>query len=199
MRKIRFLPLLIIPFFLFGCHENNTSSSSSEEEQNLISLSHTSISLPEDRTFQLNVEMDESLKDYLVFWTIRDESVATVDNGLITALQVGSTICTVQVGKYTASCAINVTDYEPDRALNIVLPKDTFQLDVGNTFELPVTVTFGSETILDYELLGDSSDLSVASYADGVITAIGTGECDILLSATYGEFVANKLIYITVF
>ena len=199
MKFMKVLPLLIIPFFLLGCKDKTPTSSSSEEEQSLITLSHTAISLPEDRTFQLTVDDDESLKDNLVFWTIRDENIATVDNGLITALQIGSTICTVQVGKYTANCAINVTDYEPDKALNIVLAKDTFNLQAANTYVLPVTVTFGSEAISEYQLTGDSSDVGVATYADGIVTAVANGECDILLSATYGEYVANKLIYITVY
>ena len=199
MKFLKVLPLLIIPFFLFGCKENETTSSSSEEEQNLISLSHTSISLPEDRTFQLSVDVDESLKDYLVFWNIRDENIAIVDNGLITALEVGSTICTVQVGIYTARCAINVTDYEPDKALNIVLPKDSFNLNVLDTYELPVNVTFGSEAIADYQLSGESSNENVATYEDGIITATGIGECDILLSATYGDYIANKLVFVKVY
>ncbi len=199
MKLTKLIPLILIPLFLVGCENKAKNSSSQEQEQSLISLSHTNISLPEDKTFQLTVTVDDSLKDNLVFWSIRDEEVASVDNGLITALHVGSTICTVQVGKFTANCAVNVLDYEPDKALNIVLTNDTFNLNVDDEFVLPMTVKFGSEAITDYTMIGESSDDQVATFADGVVTAVGAGECDILLSATYGEYVANKLVYINVF
>lgn len=199
MKYIKFLPLFLVPFFLFGCKNANSNSNESSEEVNLISLSHTAISIPEDRTFQLTLEIDESLKDNLVFWNMRDESIATVDNGLVTALRIGSTICTVQVGQYTARCAVNVIDYEPDKALNITLPKDSFNLNVGDTYNLPVTVNFGNDIISDYQLNGSSSDEEVATYSNGKVTANKVGQCDILLSATYNEYVVNKLIYITVY
>lgn len=199
MKYFKALPLLIIPFFLFGCTKSGGSSSQNEEETSLITLSHTSITLPEDRTFQLTLDIDNSLKNNLIFWNMRDETVATVDNGLVTALHVGSTICSVQVGKYTASCAINVINYEPDKALNINLSKDSFNLNVDDTFVLPFTVTFGNDVISEYQMTGESSNQEVATYSNGVVTAHSSGQCDILLSATYGEYVANKLIYINVY
>ena len=126
MKKKLFL-LAFIPFFLMGCNKNNNQSSSpqssSEEEiRSLIKLSETSIYIPEDRTYQLGLEIDESLKDYLVFWNIRDEDIATVEDGLITAKKVGNTICTVQVGTYTARCAVNVTNYEPEENMGLSVP-----------------------------------------------------------------------------
>jgi hypothetical protein len=65
MKKKLFL-LAFIPFFLMGCNKNNNQSSSpqssSEEEiHSLIKLSEASIYIPEDRTYQLGLEIDESL------------------------------------------------------------------------------------------------------------------------------------------
>ena len=60
-------------------------------------------------------------------------------------------------------------------------------------------VTFGSEAIADYQLSGESSNENVATYEDGIITATGIGECDILLSATYGDYIANKLVFVKVY
>ena len=196
MRITKLLALFVLPLLIGGCQNK---SSSEEPVQNLISLSETSIVLPEDRTHQLELTIDDSLKNYLVFWNMRDESIATVEDGLVTAISVGVTICTVQVGTYTANCTVTVVNYEPDPVLNIALATDTFSLNVNDTFELPVRVNLGNEIITDYTLTGDITDTSVVSFSNGVVTGLSTGETDILLTATYEDYVAYKLVYITVY
>ncbi len=203
MKKKLFL-LAFIPFFLMGCNKNNNQSSSpqssSEEEiHSLIKLSETSIYIPEDRTYQLGLEIDESLKDYLVFWNIRDEDIATVEDGLITAKKVGNTICTVQVGTYTARCAVNVTNYEPEETLNITFDKKVYNLNVGDTFDIQPVVNYGYEIITEYGLTSDILDSSVVSMNDHTITALSTGTTDILLTFTYNLVSVNELIYVNVY
>jgi len=203
MKKKLFL-LALIPFFLMGCNKNNNQSSSpqssSEEEiHSLIKLSEASIYIPEDRTYQLGLEIDESLKDYLVFWNIRDEDIASVEDGLITAKKVGNTICTVQVGTYTARCAVNVTNYEPEETLNITFDKKVYNLNVGDTFDIQPVVNYGYEIITEYGLTSDILDSSVVSMNDHTITALSAGTTDILLTFTYNLVSVNELIYVNVY
>lgn len=190
------LPLLFIPLILSGC---KNKPSSSEQEQNMISLSETSITLSEDKTYQLAVNVDDSLKNYLVFWSMRDESIATVVDGLVTAKKVGLTICTVQVGKYSANCAVNVTNFEPEATLNIVVNNDEINLNIGDVYDLPITVYYGAEIITNYSIIGESSDDMVVSFANNKIAALRAGQSDILLTVSYEEETANKLIYVTVY
>lgn len=190
------LPLLFIPLILSGC---KNKPSSSEQEQNMISLSETSITLSEDKTYQLVVNVDDSLKNYLVFWSMRDESIATVVDGLVTAKKVGLTICTVQVGKYSANCAVNVTNFEPEATLNIVINNDEINLNVGDVYDLPITVYYGAEIITNYSIIGEPSDDLVVSFANNKISALRAGQSDILLTVSYEEETANKLIYVTVY
>ena len=203
MKKKLFL-LALIPFFLMGCNKNNNQSSSpqssSEEEiHSLIKLSEASIYIPEDRTYQLGLEIDESLKDYLVFWNIRDEDIASVEDGLITAKKVGNTICTVQVGTYTARCAVNVTNYEPEETLNITFDKKVYNLNIGDTFDIQPVVNYGYEIITEYGLTSDILDSSVVSMNDHTITALSAGTTDILLTFTYNLVSVNELIYVNVY
>ena len=203
MKKKLFL-LALIPFFLMGCNKNNNQSSSpqssSEEEiHSLIKLSEASIYIPEDRTYQLGLEIDESLKDYLVFWNIRDEDIASVEDGLITAKKVGNTICTVQVGTYTARCAVNVTNYEPEETLNITFDKKVYNLNIGDTFDIQPVVNYGYEIITEYGLTSDILDSSVVSMNDHTITALSAGSTDILLTFTYNLVSVNELIYVNVY
>ena len=189
--------LLFIPLMIGGCKQN--SSSSHEQEPNLISLSETTITLSEDKTHQLVVTIDDSLKNYLVFWTMRDESIASVEDGLVTAKKVGSTICTVQVGKYSANCAVNVTNFEPLADLNIILNETEYNLNVNDTFTLPIVVKYGSETIADYTISGEPSNSNVVSFTNGILTALAVGQSDILLTVTYESCTANKLINVNVY
>lgn len=190
------LPLLFIPLILSGC---KNKPSSSEQEQNMISLSETSITLSEDKTHQLVVNVDDSLKNYLMFWSMRDESIATVVDGLVTAKKVGLTICTVQVGKYSANCAVNVTNFEPEATLNIVVNNDEINLNVGDVYDLPIMVYYGAEIITNYSIIGEPSDDAVVSFANNKIAALRAGQSDILLTVSYEEETANKLIYVTVY
>ena len=193
MKLFKFLPILIIPLSLVSCNK------SGKEEKTYVSLSDTAITLSEDQTYQLTVNIDDSLKNYLVFWNIRDENIASVVDGLVTAKKVGSTICTVQVGEYTADCAVTVTSFAPVDTLDITLPKNEYSLNVYDEFELPLTVTLGVKIITDYQLSVDISDKSIVSYANKVVTALDSGTCTLLLTATYQEYTANELITVTVY
>ena len=192
MKYFRYLPIAVISLSMIGC-------SNSPKEKTYVSLSQTSITLSEDQTFQLTANIDDSLKNYLVFWNMRDESIATVVDGLVTAKQVGNTICTVQVGKYTADCAVIVTSFAPVDALDITLPRNDISLNVDDTFELPITVTLGNQIIADYQLSADISNTSVISFNNKTITALSEGVSTVLLTATYQNYTANELINVTVY
>ena len=148
----------------------------------------------------METSFPDSLKNNLVFWDIRDEDIASVDeDGLVTAKKIGSTICTVQVGTYTAKCAVNVTDFEPSATLSIDLNKTTFNLNVGDTYELDFDVKLGEEIVTDYTLSSEISDSEVISMSGKEITASATGNTDVLLTITYQEKTAIELIFVSVY
>lgn len=195
--------LLLIPFLAFGlfsCKKKgqDVPSSTHSEEKQYITLSTNSVVLPEDRTYQLGVTVDESLKDYLIFYTIRDPDIASVEDGLITGLKEGNTICTVQCGSYTANCAIKVVAYEPDASLSISLSKTEFILSQNDDYRLPITVRFGSETITDYVLTAQVEHPEVVTFANGVLHGVSSGVSSILLKATYATYEAEQLISVRV-
>lgn len=78
-----------------------------------------------------------------VVWASDDETVATVDNGVVTAIAPGSCIitCTAADGcGATASCAITVN--EPERYwLSVKLPNGSFAVDVTDLDEVKVRLT----------------------------------------------------------
>lgn len=201
MKLFRIIPLLLTSFMVFGCNKNNEPAPEEKKDEKVyLTISQTSIYLSEDTTYQLEITVDDSLKNNLVFWDIRDEDIASVDeDGLVTAKKIGSTICTVQVGTYTAKCAVNVTDFEPSATLSIDLNKTTFNLNVGDTYELDFDVKLGEEIVTDYTLSSEISDSEVISMSGKEITALAAGNTDVLLTITYQEKTAIELIFVSVY
>ena len=199
--------LLLLPFSLLlilsGCSKEIAANGLNENEpSSLVTLSNTSISIPEERTFLLEATIDSSLDKYLKFWSSDNEEVATVsDSGLVTAIKKGSTVVTLQVGKYFARCAVEVTDYLPYATLSIYLQKDTYNLNVNDQFQLNPVVKLGNEVIENYIVASDSSNSNIASFGNESLTihALNKGRCDILLTFTYLSYSVEELIYVNVY
>lgn len=109
-----------------------------------------------------------------IVWTSSNDSVATVFSGVVTAKAIGAATITATSGKTSVSCPIYVlgTDGASLRitpAAVSLAPGETYQLQYGNAYELPMTWT--------------SSDESVAQVsANGLITALKGGMATISLS-----------------
>lgn len=201
--------LFLLPFFLLlvfsGCSNGYQPISrlGEVEPTNLVTLSTTSISLPEERDYQLEATIDHSLNRYLKFWSSDNEDVATVsDSGLVSAVKKGSTVITLQVGKYFARCAVEVTDYLPYAVLSIHLKKSVYSLNVNDSFKLDPVVKLGNEVISSgYTVASDSSDPNIASFNNETlsISANSQGKCDILLTFTYLSYSVKELIYVNVY
>ena len=107
----------------------------SGETQKMLVLNTNSISIPEEKTFKLEATIDASLSKYLLFWSVEDESIAKVsDDGLVTGVKIGYTICVAQCGKYQARCAIEVTPYVPEDTLSVSFEKTSYNLNVNDTY-----------------------------------------------------------------
>lgn len=201
--KLLLLPLSLL-FVLGGCSSNQSEGgqSSNSDPVNLVTLSETSISVPEERSHQLEATIDSSLERYLRFWSSENEDVATVDeNGLVTAVKKGNTIVVIQVGQYYARCAVEVVDYLPNEVLSVTFSKDNYNLNVGDEYVLEPTVKLGEEEITDYEIAFESSNSNIATYLldKSSIKAVGEGKCDILFTFTYLTYSVKELIYVNVY
>lgn len=94
-----------------------------------ISLSNTSLSMFTGDTKELTVTYKPSntTDNKTVAWSTSDKSVATVVNGKITAIGVGTATITAKVGAFTATCTVTVSsstkytlgDIDADNAVTI--------------------------------------------------------------------------------
>ena len=74
-----------------------------------ISLNKTSVKIAPGSTVILNASVTPSTCTDPVVWTTTDPSIATVNNGIVSGIAIGTTTIKASVGDYSASCTVTVT------------------------------------------------------------------------------------------
>ena len=146
-----------------------------------ITLDKTTLSLAvgETATLAATVKPDDAT-DKTVTWSSSDESVASVDNGKVTALKSGKATVMAKCGDKTTECAITVTV----QVSSITLDKTTLSLSVGESATLTATVKPDDAT--DKTVVWSSSDESIAKVDNGKVTALKIGSA--IVTATAASF-----------
>ncbi len=118
--------------------------------------------------------------DPSVIWSSSDPVVATVTDGVVTALKKGRATITATSGEKSASCVVTV--YIPEILVSsVTLDKTEISLTEGFTDTLSVKVL---PEDADYQtIFWSSSDSRVATVSDGVVVAVSKGKADITVSA----------------
>ena len=165
--------------------QNSTTS-------NLLNLNHTSLSLNIGNTATLSVSGGSG--NYL--WSSSNNSVATVRGGTVTAVNSGQAVITVSSGTKTASCSVTVQaaqKYSMTLNSSIIANVGGFSKLVGDTEKLTVSGVPANSAIT-----WSSSDNSVATVQNGLVTAVGVGEAIITAQATYEGESYEKSCYVGV-
>lgn len=111
-------------------------------------------------------------------WSSSDSSVASVADGLVTALAPGTATVAAKAGGKSAECVVTVG---PVEVLSVTLDQTTLDLTVGDTEQLTATVL--PEDATDKTVVWSSSDQEVATVADGLVTALAPGTATVTASA----------------
>ena len=144
-----------------------------------VTLDKTTASLKAGETVTLiaTVKPDDAT-DKTVSWTTSDASVATVTNGVVVAVKVGTATITARAGNRTATCAITV---EATPVTSVTLSRLEATLEVGETVTLDATVSPDNAT--DKTVTWSSSDASVATVSNGIVVAKEIGAAKITARA----------------
>ena len=116
-------------------------------------------------------------------WITSDASIATVADGVVTGVAAGTAKITVTAGALTASCDVTVTAEEKP-ITKLEISDATLELEEGKTGTLTSTTT-PSDTTDEIEWV--SSDPSVATVKDGVVTAVKAGKATITVQVKGNE------------
>ena len=151
-----------------------------------IELNKTELTLTEGGSETLTATVTpDNATDKTVTWTSNKESVATVENGVVTAVGEGTATITATAGGYEASCVVTVNPATVD-VTGVTLDKTSATLYINgesgtNTVTLTATVTPDNAT--DKTVTWASNKESVATVENGVVTAVGEGTATITASA----------------
>lgn len=126
-------------------------------------------------------------------WNSSDETIATVENGIVYGKSVGEV--TISVSSFNLKlkdiCKVTVT---PIEATDIKLSESEKTMTTGESFRLEYTIE--PENTTNKEVEWESSDKTIATVnADGEVTAVSDGECTITVkvkgSDTYAKCVVK--------
>ena len=126
-----------------------------------------------------------------VFWESSNNSTATVENGVVTAIANGSATITAKCGEYSASCQVSVSGIaEPVPCTGITLDKTELAFDGEGTQIITATVTPADTTD---SVVWVSSAPAVASITveGNVCTVQSTGNGNATITVACGDYSAS--------
>lgn len=146
-----------------------------------VTLDKTTAELIEGETLTLTATVKpDDATDKTVTWTSSDETVATVKDGVVSAKKAGKATIIATCGIQSATCEITVKA-KVIAASSITLDKTTAELVEGETLTLTATVKPDDAT--DKTVTWTSSDETVATVKDGVVTAFKPGKATITVTS----------------
>ena len=108
-----------------------------------------------------------------ILWTSSDQSIATVADGVITALHVGECDIKAYLLDKIAVCHVTVTEIAPTE---ITVTPEFAKLEVGS--QLTLTATVSPDDATDKYVTWSTTNSAVATVDSlGNVLAVGTGEC----------------------
>ena len=166
---------------------DNTGSDDNTVEVSNIALDKISLELLEGESEILQVTvLPVNATNKSVTWESSDSSIATVDNGNVTGLTAGNAIITAKSnnGKI-ATCEVLVKRpvIEVDE---VILNKESISLNVGSNETLIATINPNNAT--DKSITWISSDNSIATVNNGVVTGVKAGTVAIVAKANNNKY-----------
>lgn len=153
-----------------------------------VTLDQSSIELAVGATATLKATVSpDGVLDNSVNWSSTNDKVATVANGVVTAVGPGAAVisATSNDGSVSATCAVTVFN----TVSGVTLDQSELKLAVGGTATLTAKVT--PDNVKDNSVTWSSSNTSVATVNGGVVTAAGAGEAVITVKTNDGGHTAT--------
>ena len=130
------------------------------------------------------------VEDAVCEWASSDETVATVEAGVVTALKEGTCTITASYGDESASCVVTVINSEANK-LTISATEASIDLNAGGTY----TLTASKPNVEASSITWSSSDETIATVEGGVVTGHKRGTATI--DAVYGEETVSCLVTVS--
>ena len=177
--KIAFLLVLIfVPviatFGFSACSCSDKPDPEPPANVAVVTINRESASVPEYETIMLAATAENT--DEPITWTSSDESVATVDGGVVYGVKAGSAVITASAGGGSATCTVTVTE-----TINVpvIAFNGEISLEEGQIFSDEIKVKFNGRDITDEATIevasaGETANVcTVQNDADGKVAPFG--------------------------
>lgn len=184
------LTLLLAIFMLVGAFVGCGSGTQEPADVCTITLNKSAINMTVYERQMLTATVTGGSAEAVVFWSTENPAVAEVSNGIVTAKGAGTTAVVAKLENgVTASCTVTVTKTNMVPVVDFTeITDNKLTIANGQSFKLNSIVSFGGKDCTDEDTVFTfvSSDTSVVMVsADGVITAVGTGSVQIVVTASW--------------
>ena len=156
-----------------------------------ILLSRHSLSLTVGGEYELTYRIlpEDAETDSLAVWSSEDESVVTVEAGLVTAVGTGTAGIVLEIAGRTDRCEVTVSDIQID---SIILSETMVRLPIGGTVQLEATVS-PEDAVCDLSWSSDNEGIASVDE-NGMVTAVSEGLA--VIQASAGEVYAKCSIVV---
>ena len=155
-----------------------------------VSLNKTSLEITEGDFSELIATVSPSnATNKNVSWSSSDETIATVEHGKVTAIKPGSATITVTTedGGHTATCQVTVKErIYPVTSVTLNITS----IELKKKEKVTLIATIGPENATNKNIRWSSSDPSIATVENGVVTAIESGSATITVTTEDGGHTA---------
>ena len=183
---IKVLNLVILTLGLISCTEEPAPIAVSA-----VTLNSTSMTLVEGDTQTLIATVSPSnAENQKVMWSSSNSSVASVKEGVVTAIKPGSATITVKSddGGKIATCSVTV-NAKVYPVTDVTLDKASCEMTEGDEFTLTATINPSNAT--NKNVSWKSSNTSVATVSNGKVTALKAGTATITVTTEDGSKTAT--------
>ncbi len=172
--------VLCLGLFLVSCGDNladnpDTPIDPSEQEEFKADLivNTTSVELFVGETFKVEYEV-KNMDGFTLDYSSSDSSVASIDKGVITGNGVGEATITIKLNGTDISKDIKV---KVNGVTKLTLSDKSLSLFLGDTYKLQLEKEYADS------ITWESSNSSVATVADGLVSAVGVGKAVITVKS----------------
>ncbi len=182
------------------CNVTVTKKSSSEKPKEEI-IEVTSINF-ESNSIKLKIGSNYNLRSRMtikpsnatnkkITWTSSNTSIATVNDGLVTALKAGTVTVTAKSsnGK-TATCTFVISNNSSTQEVEVTsisFESNNINMNVGKSYNLKSRMTIKPDNATNKTVTWTSSNTSVATVKDGVVTALKAGTATVTAKSNNGK------------
>ncbi len=193
--------LLLLLFFVF----KDRFGSSSKNDVYVLKIYPESIIIPRGKSENISYEVRKNgivVNDAIVRLTIVDETIASVDNTMVTGIKYGKTMVTATYitpdGKsLQESNNLTIADGNPEVTVNSVsFPEGDLQMPFNGKYDLNIGIN-PPNGYIENKVITSSNENVITVDDNGAVTAISEGEATITIDINNGQFTRDIKVYVS--